>query len=220
MINKSDIISYDVYELDIYKLKNTVIDLEINDVVVYGIGNNGFLVYQLFKNLGINIKYYVDVKALDKVDSFRGKQVLTPEEFKNKYDFGFPVIGDLTLYAKWRKASDPVDPDEEEQPLETVYTPGDVDRDGHTNARDVTNIMKHIVGNEPEHRHLALVVEVLALVEVGAGIEHHEAEAPRLCAFVQRVDKAESVLLVYGRKTNAYELLFECFTHYRHLRRR
>lgn len=89
---KSDVISYDVYELDIYKLKRIVIDLGIKEAVIYGIGNNGFYVYRLFKNIGVNIKYYVDVKAYDKIETYRGRSVITPDEFKKKYAGEYVVI--------------------------------------------------------------------------------------------------------------------------------
>ena len=69
----------------------------------------------------------------------------TDEEFTSKYDFSSPVTGDMTLYAKWRRTTDPVDPDEN-NPTETLYALGDVDRDGFVNARDVTMIMKYLVG--------------------------------------------------------------------------
>ncbi len=106
MSNRANVIKYDVYELDIYRLKRTVIDLGIKEAVVYGIGNNGRFVYRLFKNLGIKIKYFIDVKAFDKTRTFRGYEVITPEEFMEKYDGEYVIISPCIHESihKWMKS--------------------------------------------------------------------------------------------------------------------
>lgn len=77
------------------------------------------------------------------------------DAFTSKYDFTTPVTGDLILYAKWRKESDPRDPDEPivEGP---EYASGDVNRDERINARDVTLLMKYLVGIVKEDFYLPL----------------------------------------------------------------
>ena len=65
MYKHEDIITYDVYELDLHGLRQKLERLSIKEAVVYGIGNNGRDTYRMFKNLGINIRYFIDVKATD-----------------------------------------------------------------------------------------------------------------------------------------------------------
>lgn len=87
-----DNVSYPVYELDLYALKNRVCELCLNDVVVYGIGNNGYDTYRLLKNLGVNVLYYVDVKALTGTNTFFDKKVLSPEDLKKRYNGEYVII--------------------------------------------------------------------------------------------------------------------------------
>lgn len=56
-----DIITYDVYELDLYELRQKLERMNVKEAVVYGIGNNGQDTYRMFKNLNIKIPYFVDV---------------------------------------------------------------------------------------------------------------------------------------------------------------
>ena len=92
MDKQKDIMSYDIYELDIYNLKQKVLALNIKKAVVYGIGNNGYEVYVLFKKLGISINYFVDVKAIGGVRKFEGICVKTPDEFIKSYKGEYVVI--------------------------------------------------------------------------------------------------------------------------------
>ena len=92
MSKKKDVISYDIYELDLYDLKCKVEALNIKETVVYGIGNNGFSVYNLFKNLGVKIKYFVDIKAENGVDSFKGYKVISPNKFKEIYEGEYVIL--------------------------------------------------------------------------------------------------------------------------------
>lgn len=87
-----DIITYDIYELDLYDLKRRIEELNIKEAIVYGIGNNGFETYRMFKNLGIKIKYFIDIKAKNEVDSFKGIKVVEPEEFLGMYEDEYVVI--------------------------------------------------------------------------------------------------------------------------------
>ena len=87
-----DNVSYSVYELDLYALKNKVLELGLKDVVVYGIGNNGYDTYRLLKNLDVNVLYYVDVKANSGTKVFFKKNVLSPNEFKEQYGGEYVII--------------------------------------------------------------------------------------------------------------------------------
>ena len=51
MYKHEDIITYDVYELDLHGLRQKLERLSIKEAVVYGIGNNGRDTYRMFKNL-------------------------------------------------------------------------------------------------------------------------------------------------------------------------
>lgn len=92
MSKKKNIISYDIYELDLYDLKCKVESLGVEEAIVYGIGNNGFSVYTLFKNLGVKIKYYVDIKAETGVDSYKGLKVISPNDFVGIYKGEYVVL--------------------------------------------------------------------------------------------------------------------------------
>lgn len=92
MDRHEDIISYDVYELDLYDLRQKMEMLNVKEAVVYGIGNNGYDIYVMFKNLGISIRYFVDVKAMDGVRTFKGIDVKTPDEFADSYEDEYVVI--------------------------------------------------------------------------------------------------------------------------------
>lgn len=92
MNKHKDTISYDVYELDMYDLRQKLEMLNVKEAVVYGIGNNGYDTYRMFKNLGINIRYFVDVKAMDGVRKFKGIDVKTPDEFADSYVDEYVVI--------------------------------------------------------------------------------------------------------------------------------
>lgn len=92
MNKHEDIISYDVYELDLYGLRRKMETLNVKEAVVYGIGNNGYDTYMLFKNLGIRINYFVDVKAMDGTRKFNKIEVKTPDEFAKSYNGEYVVI--------------------------------------------------------------------------------------------------------------------------------
>lgn len=92
MDKNKDIISYDVYELDLYDLKNKVEKLNVDEVIVYGIGNNGAEINRLFKNIGVKIKYYLDVKARNEVRTFKGIKVVDPEALPEMYKGEYIVI--------------------------------------------------------------------------------------------------------------------------------
>lgn len=92
MNNTQNIMTYDIYEIDLYDLKCKVEKLKINEVIVYGIGHNGFSVYTLFQNLGIKIKYFVDIKAETGVDTFKELPVISPREFITLYHEEIVVI--------------------------------------------------------------------------------------------------------------------------------
>ena len=61
MNNTQNIMTYDIYEIDLYDLKRKVEKLNVKEIIVYGIGNNGFNVYTLFQNLGIKIKILIEI---------------------------------------------------------------------------------------------------------------------------------------------------------------
>lgn len=92
MDKHEDIITYDVYELDLYDLRQKLEMLNIKEVVVYGIGNNGDSAYRMLRNLSIGICYFVDVKAMNGVRKFHGIDVKTPDEFANGYKGEFVII--------------------------------------------------------------------------------------------------------------------------------
>lgn len=92
MGEENDIITYDVLELDIYGLKKKILERGIKEAVVYGIGNNGKHTYRLFKNIGIKIQYFIDVKALQGINSFRNHEVISPDEFLVRYQGEYVVI--------------------------------------------------------------------------------------------------------------------------------
>lgn len=92
MRKSEDVIAYDVYELDMYELKKKVLKLGIKELIVYGIGNNGYYTYTLFKNMGIKIKYFVDVKAIDKVCKYKDHEVITPKKLRERYNGEYVVI--------------------------------------------------------------------------------------------------------------------------------
>lgn len=92
MEKHKDIVSYDVYELDLYDLKHRMEMLKVDQVIVYGIGNNGSEIHQLFKNIGIKIKYYVDVKGRGEVHTFRGIKVVGPDVLPEMYKGEYMVI--------------------------------------------------------------------------------------------------------------------------------
>lgn len=92
MDNQKDIISYDVFELDLYGLRQRLEALDVREAIIYGIGNNGYDIYRLFKNLGISICYFVDVKAMEDVRKFHGIDVKTPNEFAERYEDEYVVI--------------------------------------------------------------------------------------------------------------------------------
>lgn len=101
VMNKhEDIITYDVYELDLYRLRQKLEMLNVKEAVVYGIGNNGYDTYRMFKNLGINICYFVDVKAMNGVRKCNGIEVKTPDEFADSYKDEYVVISPacMTLF--------------------------------------------------------------------------------------------------------------------------
>lgn len=92
MDKHKDIISYDVYELDLYELKHKVEMLNVDEVIVYGIGNNGSDTQQLFKNIGVKIKYYVDIKGRGNVRTFKGRKVVSPDVLPGIYKGEYIVI--------------------------------------------------------------------------------------------------------------------------------
>ena len=92
MDKQEDLISYDIYELDLYALMQKLEALNVKEAVVYRIGNNGDDIYKIFKNLNISICYFVDVKAMNGVREFRGADVKTPDEFSNGYRGEYVVV--------------------------------------------------------------------------------------------------------------------------------
>lgn len=92
MVKQKDCISYDVYELDYYALHKKIEQLDIKEVIVYGIGNNGIQAHRLLTNMGVKEKYYVDVKARDGVRSFCGVKVIAPEEMPKQYGGEYIVV--------------------------------------------------------------------------------------------------------------------------------
>lgn len=103
MSKRDDVVSYDIYELDLHKLRHAVEKLKVKEAVVYGIGNNGGEIYKMFHNLGIVILYFVDVKAVDGIKKIHGIEVKTPDEFVNDYKNEYVVISNSlhdTIY-KW-----------------------------------------------------------------------------------------------------------------------
>lgn len=92
MDTHKDIRSYDIYELDLYDLKQKLDAGNIKEAVIYGIGNNGYETYRLFKNQGIKICYFVDVKAMYGVREFNKVDVKTPDEFAKSYKGEYVVI--------------------------------------------------------------------------------------------------------------------------------
>lgn len=91
-MNNKDVKTYDIYEIDLYDLKCKVEELKVDEVIVYGIGNNGFSVFTLFQNLGIKIKYFVDIKAENGVDSYKDLKVVSPLEFAGIYKGEYVVL--------------------------------------------------------------------------------------------------------------------------------
>lgn len=92
MNKQKDIITYDVYELDCYRLRQKLEKLNVEEAIVYGIGNNAYNIYRMFKNMGICICCFVDVKAMDGVRKFKGIDVKTPDEFADSYKDEYVVI--------------------------------------------------------------------------------------------------------------------------------
>ena len=108
MNENKDVITYDIYELDLYKLKGIIEKLDIDEITVYGIGNNGEDAYRLLKNLGIKIKMFVDVKAMEGTRKFHGIDVKSPEEFSHIYNDEYIVISPAVHDAicKWMEERD------------------------------------------------------------------------------------------------------------------
>lgn len=92
MDKQKDTITYDIYEFDPYGLRQKLETLNIKEAVIYGIGNNGYDAYRVFKNLGIHICCFVDVKAMDGIRKFKGIDVKTPDEFADSYQGEYVVI--------------------------------------------------------------------------------------------------------------------------------
>lgn len=82
---RKKVITYDVFELDLFDLKRKIEALNLSEVIVYGIGNNGNKTYKLLKRLDINVKCFVDVKANQEVKTFKGKSVISPKEYIDKF---------------------------------------------------------------------------------------------------------------------------------------
>ncbi len=87
-----DIISYRVYELDIFGLKKKLRAIDIKEVVVYGVGNNSRYTCDLLQNLGIKIRYFVDVKAYGSMRKYKGHAVISPDEFQSRYTNEYIII--------------------------------------------------------------------------------------------------------------------------------
>ena len=89
---KKDLVTYDVYELDILELKRQLEVLRPDKVAVYGIGNNGIIVSRVLRLLGIKIKCFVDVKAMGDVKRCGNHSVVTPKEFIENYKDEYIII--------------------------------------------------------------------------------------------------------------------------------
>lgn len=104
--NNCDIVSYDVFEIDLYSLKEQLLQKNIDAVIVYGIGNNGYALHRLIKKMGITVKYYVDVKAIEFKLKFDKHKVVSPEELKSRYSGEYIIVTPSihTSIVKWMKS--------------------------------------------------------------------------------------------------------------------
>ncbi len=87
-----DIISYQVYELDVFGLRKKLQGIGAKEVVVYGVGNNGRYTHDLLRNLGIKIRYFVDVKAYGGMRKYKDHAVISPGEFQSRYTDEYIII--------------------------------------------------------------------------------------------------------------------------------
>lgn len=88
----NDVLPYDIYEIDLFRVKDKIECAGISSVIVYGIGNNGDAVHELLENIKISIKYYVDVKANEKTIQFRKTDVISPSKLKETYAGEYIVV--------------------------------------------------------------------------------------------------------------------------------
>ncbi len=124
---KRDVISYRVYELDLFGLKRKLQTIDTKEVVVYGVGNNGGYTHDLLRNLGVKIQYFVDVKAYGGMRKYKGHDVISPVEFQRRYTNEYiiitPSIHD-SISAWVRRIGIP-----EERIIETFYETETIDID-------------------------------------------------------------------------------------------
>ena len=87
-----DVKLYEVLELDLWRLRERILDNKINEVIVYGVGNNGDEVFQLLKSMNIAIKYFVDIKGRKESFLFNKISVISPEKMLDQYDGEYIII--------------------------------------------------------------------------------------------------------------------------------
>ncbi|WP_088188550.1 glycosyltransferase family 2 protein [Desulfosporosinus sp. FKA] len=87
-----DLVSYDVYELDLRSLEKQVKSLGITSLIIWGVGANGKEAYRLLTNIGVEVDYYVDIKGAHNHRSFKKRKVLSVEEFKKEYNNEYILV--------------------------------------------------------------------------------------------------------------------------------
>ncbi|MCI8646725.1 MAG: glycosyltransferase family 2 protein [Firmicutes bacterium] len=90
-VNMKKIVTYDIYEPDLEKLCQAVSRLNIENCIVYGIGENGLYFSKCLQAIGTEIQFYVDVKAGDNT-YFRGKPIISPKNLSKQYSGEYIVV--------------------------------------------------------------------------------------------------------------------------------
>lgn len=92
MKKEADLITYDVREIDLFKLKSELEQISPKRLAVYGIGKNGIKTYKLLKSMNLKVDSFVDVKACEGLNSFKDHQVISPQEFVDRYSGEYIII--------------------------------------------------------------------------------------------------------------------------------
>ena len=85
-------VEYNIYEFDLFKLEKQIRSRGITSLIIWGIGNNGEEAYQLLKNIGVEVKYFVDVKAEYGCRQFKKRKVESPNKFENMWNGEYVVV--------------------------------------------------------------------------------------------------------------------------------
>lgn len=87
-----DAVSFDLCGFDLNKLHKQISVLGITSLIVYGVGANANSAYTMLSNMGVNVKYFVDLKAEDKRFQFHNREVVTPGEFIKKFSGEYIIV--------------------------------------------------------------------------------------------------------------------------------